>query len=152
MFSPWSCDTTNGFRSFVAPEGVDAYVCTGEASPAGWHDLMLHFRSCGTWEGFSVCALLSEWTASTCWLVFQPWSVVASHLLLQTFSMPLIIVSAPKRCPDLSSHPFLYFNISFCRRTSAFYDWSNILFILSDLYPFRYLVITLPCLKKKRAY
>lgn len=43
-------------------------------------------------------------------------------------------------------------HISFCQRTSAFYSWSNILFILSDLYPFRYLVITLPCLKKKRAY
>lgn len=37
-------------------------------------------------------------------------------------------------------------HISFCQRTSAFYSWSGIiLFILSDLYPFRYLVITLPC-------
>lgn len=43
------------------------------------------------------------------------------------------------------------FIFHFCQRTSAFYSWSSILFILSDLYPFRYLVITLPCLKK-RAY
>jgi len=33
----------------------------------------------------------------------------------------------------------------FVKRTSAFYSWSSILFILPDLYPFRYLVITLPC-------
>lgn len=35
-------------------------------------------------------------------------------------------------------------HISFCQRTSAFYSWSSILFILSDLYLFRYLVNTPP--------
>lgn len=87
--------------------------------------------------------------AFTCWLVYQPWSVFASHLLLQKFLMPLIIVSAPKCFPDLPLTLFLYFNISFCWRTIAFYDWSNILFIWSLSFQ---IFDHYSLFKKKRAY
>lgn len=118
----------------------------GEANPCYILDLVALQKNF-----MFMCSLFSERTTFTCWLVYQPWSVFC----LSSLAAKVLDASHHRTCTKMfarpSSHPFLYFNISFCWRTSAFYDWSNILFILSDLYAFRYLVIT-PCLKKKRAY
>lgn len=103
------------------------------------------FRYCGTIKGFNVAkvTVFSEWTAFTC-SVYRAWSV-----------LPLIPYRKRSWCfSSLYLHQnvaltffFCTFkmHISFCQRTSAFYSWSSILFILPDLYPFRYLVITVPC-------
>lgn len=140
--------------SFMALNGINAckctLECTDEPSSAWWGKPMLHFRSCGTSEEFHVYVftilrtdyfhLLTGLSALECFCL----SSLAAKVLDASHHHRICTKMFARR----SSHPFLYFNISFCWRTSAFYDWSNILFIWSDLYAFRYLVIT-PCFKKK---
>lgn len=139
--------------SSVALNGLNACKCTLECtekpSPARW-DVCHHvtFRACGTWEEFHVHLftvfrmdyfhLLTGLSALECFCLSSLAAKVldASHHRICT-----------KMFPRTSSHPFLYFNISFCWRTSAFYDWSNILFVLSDLCPFGSFT---PCFKKKK--
>lgn len=102
------------------------------------------FRYCGTTKKKDLTlmfAVFSEWTAFIRWRVFIRLGV---FWLSSLATKGLDADHHRKRTKTLPWLFFFFFctlkiHISFCQRTSAFYDWSHILFILSDLYPFRYL-------------
>lgn len=119
----------------------------GEANPCYILDLVALQKNF-----MFMCSLFSERTTFTCWLVYQPWSVFASHLLLQKFLMPLIIiVSAPKCLPDLPLTLFCTLIFHFVggpvlSMTDPTFYLSYLIFMLSDIWSL------LLVLKKKRAY
>lgn len=114
---------------------------------------IFHFRYCGTTMDLMLkCSLCSQNGLL---------SLVDRFIGLGVFCLSSLAakdLDAYHHCTCTKILPwlFLFFfctfkiHTSFCQRTSAFYSWSNILFILLDLYPFRYLVITLPCFKKEK--
>lgn len=138
--SLWQCFT--GIYVYAYLTVQSSLVSEGRLKPT------FHFRYCGTIKDLTFKRSLCSQNGLLSLVDRFVGLGVFCLLSAKRFLMLLIIVPAPKCWPDF----FCTFkmHISFCQRTSAFYSWSSILFILPDLYPFRYLVITLPCLKKKR--
>lgn len=117
------------------------------SSVRGGLNSTFHFRYCGTIKDLTLKRSLCSQNGRL--------SLVVRFIGLGVLFFCLS--SLPAKDPDASHHctctkmlSWLFFLLLRCifhfvKRTSAFYSWSSILFILPDLYPFRYLVITLPC-------
>lgn len=132
-FYLWQCFT--GIYVYAYLTVQSSLVSEGRLKPT------FHFRYCGTIMDLTLKRSLCS----------QNGLLSLDRFIGLGVCLPLIPYCKRSRCfSSLYLHrnvalTFFFFctfkmHISFCQRTSAFYSWSSILFILPDLYhPFRYL-------------